>query len=140
MALIKSAKKKQKAIKQCKSLTLPKQKKHFANARREQAKAHKKYQRKINNTNTSGTRMEKTRVLAYEVLPLEAEVAENGIKMQATLMADITKKLDVFTDTRLIKTEKKICPPTTQKGQEGLLSALCISSVLPSQLVGKSGS
>ena len=63
--------------------------------------------------------MEKTRVMAYKVLPLEAEVAKDGIKTQVTLTDDINKKLDVFTDTRLIKTEKKICPPTTQKGQRG---------------------
>ena len=89
VALIKSAKKKQKAIKRCKSTTLPKQKKHFANAQREQAKVHKNYQRKINNTNTSATRMEKTRVMAYEVLPLEAEVAKDGIKTQVTLTNNI---------------------------------------------------
>ena len=66
--------------------------------------------------------MEKTRVMAYKELPLEIEVAKDGIKTQVTLTQDINKKLDVFCDTRLIKREKTIRPPNSQKGQEGYLA------------------
>ena len=55
--------------------------------------------------------MEKTRVMAYEVLPLEVDVVEDGIKTQGTLAQAIDAKLDDFTDLRLIVAEKKL-PPT----------------------------
>ena len=98
-------------------MTLPKQRKHFAKARGEQAKAHKNYQHKITNANNSGALVEKTRVMAYKELSLEVEVAEDGIKTQVTLTQDIDKKLDTFTNTRLIWAEKMIPSPNSQKGQ-----------------------
>lgn len=101
------------------------------------SKAHKNYQRKIANTNNSRTWVEKTRAIAYEELPLEAEVANDVIKAQVTLTQDINKKLGVFCNTRLIKTEKKIRPPNSQKGQEGYLALLVFLVIFLPDLLAK---
>ena len=105
--------------------------------RREQAKAHKNYQRKVANANDSGVLVEKTHVLAYEELPLEVEVAEDGIKTQATLAQAIDKKLDDFTDLWLIEAEKKFPPPALQKGQEAYLALFVFLVVFLPNLLAK---